>query len=230
MPHLLIIEDEPDLVDLLDYHFARDGFDVLRAGNGEDGLKLARAHHPQVVVLDVMLPDLSGIEICRRLRADPTTASSLIILLTAKGSEQDRVNGFEAGADDYVTKPFSIREFTLRIRAIQRRASLAPTLGPIIFGKLELDPVRHRCFVETREVRLTAMEFRLLQYLMTNPDRAFTREDLLRNVWGTSEEETRTLDTHVLRVREKLGDARAYIQTVRGVGYRLAMPGMTYVA
>jgi two-component system phosphate regulon response regulator PhoB len=224
MTQLLIVEDETDLVDLLEYHLHREGFQILRAGNATEGLRLAKEQRPAFVVLDLMLPDLPGTEVCRRLREDPATATACILMLTARGTEQERVAGFEAGADDYVTKPFSMRELLLRLRAHQRRASMAPALGNLTFGQLQLDPVRHRCFVDGTEVKLTAMEFRLLQYLMTNPERAFTRDDLLRNVWGTGEEETRTLDTHVLRVRDKLGNARGYIQTVRGVGYRLAVP------
>lgn len=179
---------------------------------------------PDLVVLDLMLPDISGRDVCRRLRANPRTRSVPILMLTARGEEADRLQGFEVGVDDYVTKPFSPRELLLRIRAILRRAGKAEVGEQLAHGALVLDLGGHRAFVDGVELELTALEFKLLHHLMSRPGRVQTREQLLADVWGVSSPlETRTVDTHVMRLREKLGIARELIETVRGVGYRMAV-------
>jgi two-component system phosphate regulon response regulator PhoB len=221
---ILAIDDEPDLLELVRVSLARDGYEVHVARAGEKGLDLARRLRPDLVVLDLMLPDLSGTEVCRRLRADPELGRVPILMLTARSEEIDRVVGLELGADDYVTKPFSPRELALRVRAILRRARPdAPTPEILRHGPLELDPARHRCRVGEREVALTAKEFDLLRALMGRPGRVLTRDRLLDEVWGSDITVTaRTIDTHLKRLREKLGEAGDLVETVRGVGYRFA--------
>ena len=192
---------------------------------GRQALERLRRATPALVVLDLMLPDLSGTELCRQVRADPALGDVPIIMLTAKADEVDRVVGLELGADDYVTKPFSPRELTLRVRAVLRRR--APGSGgssaTLEHGTLRLDPERHRCFVGDTEIELTAKEFSLLQGLMMRPGRVMTRDQLLDEVWGTDiAVTTRTIDTHLKRLREKLGPASDLIETVRGVGYRFS--------
>ena len=220
---ILIVEDEADLVRTLDYNFRQAGFTVFTATRGRDALQMANSQMPDLVLLDLMLPDIEGTEVCRRLRAEPKTKSIPIMMLTAKGDEVDRVVGFEIGADDYVTKPFSVRELLLRVRAVLRRGSEPRESGTIQVGGLTIDGEAHRVFVEGREVALTALEFRLLSMLAGRRGRVQTREVLLNEVWGLHlNVETRTVDTHVKRLREKLGAAGGLIQTVRGVGYRFA--------
>jgi two-component system phosphate regulon response regulator PhoB len=220
---ILIVDDEPDLVRLLDYNLKQAGFETETTATGESALSAARARRPDLIVLDLMLPDLSGTEVCRQLRRDTNLKSVPIVMLTAKSEEVDRVVGFELGADDYVTKPFSVRELVLRLKAILRRGTQAePGSGPTTLGVLKVDVEAHRCFVEGQEVVLTALEFKLLTTLLQRLGRVQSREQLLSDVWGISAEiETRTVDTHVKRLREKLGSARDYIETVRGVGYRM---------
>ncbi|WP_426753281.1 response regulator [Myxococcus sp. Y35] len=226
MPHVLIVDDERDLAELIDFNLRGSGFTTHVAHTGEEALAAARAQNPDLVLLDLMLPDMSGIDVCRQLRASPPSRGVLIVMLTAKGEESDRIRGFEVGADDYVVKPFSVRELVLRLKAILRRG--APTAGstaPLSLGPLRLDVASHRFFVEDREVSLTALEFRLLEHLLARLGRVQTREQLLEEVWGLSSTlETRTIDTHVMRLRDKLGPARALLETVRGVGYRMLDP------
>ncbi|WP_163784449.1 response regulator [Myxococcus vastator] len=226
MPHVLIIDDERDLAELIDFNLRGSGLTTHVAHTGEEALVAAREQNPDLVLLDLMLPDMSGIDVCRQLRANPQSRGVLIVMLTAKGEESDRIRGFEVGADDYVVKPFSVRELVLRLKAILRRG--APTAGstaPLALGPLRLDVASHRFFVEEREVALTALEFRLLEHLLARLGRVQTREQLLEEVWGLSSSlETRTIDTHVMRLRDKLGPARALLETVRGVGYRMLDP------
>ena len=226
MSHVLIVDDERDLAQLIDFNLKAAGFSTHVAETGEAALSAAREQRPDLVLLDLMLPDMPGTEVCRQLRAGVNTQDMLIVMLTAKGEEADRVRGFEVGADDYVTKPFSVRELVLRLKAILRRSGppkegvAAVTLGP-----LKLDVGAHRFYVENKEVPLTALEFRLLEYLMARVGRVQTREQLLEEVWGLSSSlETRTIDTHVMRLRDKLGPARSFLETVRGVGYRIVEP------
>ncbi|MGA9523099.1 MAG: response regulator [Myxococcaceae bacterium] len=226
MANVLIVDDERDLAQLLDFNLRQAGFETRQALSGEEGLRLANERVPDLILLDLMLPDLSGTEVCRRLKGAAPTRNVPVVMLTARGEELDRINGFEVGADDYVVKPFSIRELVLRVRAVLRRTSDGTETGPALTaGVLNLDPTSHRCSVAGEEVALTVLEFRLLQYLMKRPGRVHSRDLLLEEVWGlTSALETRTIDTHVMRLREKLGPARQYVETVRGVGYRLNLP------
>ncbi|SEN20528.1 two component transcriptional regulator, winged helix family [Stigmatella aurantiaca] len=226
MSHVLIVDDERDLAELIDFNLQAAGFSTRVAGTGEAALAAASEQPPQLVLLDLMLPDISGTEVCRQLRTNVLTRDVLIVMLTAKGEEADRVRGFEVGADDYVTKPFSVRELVLRIKAVLRRALPSKEgTAPLALGPLKLDVSTHRFYVEGKEVLLTALEFRLLEYMMTRLGRVQTREQLLEEVWGLSSSlETRTIDTHVMRLRDKLGPARPYLETVRGVGYRIVDP------
>ncbi len=223
MQRVLICDDEPDLAALVELNLKDAGFAVEVAHTGEGALQAAMAKRPDLVLLDVMLPDLSGAEVCRRLKADPGTALVPVMMLTARGEEPDRVKGFEAGADDYVTKPFSVRELVLRVKAILRRQISAAPVLTLEAGKLRIDLTAHRAYVEDQEVTLTALEFKLVHHLLQHRGRVQSREVLLREVWGISSQlETRTVDTHMMRLREKLGAARDQVETVRGVGYRLA--------
>ncbi|HXU79947.1 MAG TPA: response regulator [Polyangia bacterium] len=223
MAFILVVEDEADLQQILAYNLRQAGHDVATASNGEAALTLVRQRVPDLIVLDLMLPGMSGTDVCRAIKQDPATRATAVLMLTAKGSEIDRVVGFELGADDYVVKPFSVRELALRIAAILRRQQSGATesAARIEFGKLRIDRDAHRVWVEGDEAPLTALEFRLLCLLFDRRDRVQSRAALLDDVWGVSSDlETRTVDTHVKRLREKLGAAGAYIETVRGVGYR----------
>jgi two-component system phosphate regulon response regulator PhoB len=221
---ILVIEDEADLREVLDYNLGGAGYEVLLAGTAAEGLAMARSRAPDLILLDLMLPDGSGLDVCRTLRAEPGTKGVQILMLTARGEEIDRVVGFELGADDYVTKPFSTRELLLRVSSVlRRRQATAPAVesGPIRFGCLLLDRDAHRVWVSDAEVQVTALELKLLLTLYERRDRVQSRGTLLEDVWGASAEmATRTVDTHVKRLREKLGPAGDYIETVRGVGYR----------
>ncbi len=224
MSRILVIEDERDLQQILAYNLRREGHEVWQALEGSEGLRLARAHAPELVLLDLMLPDLPGTEVCKALKADAGTREIPVLMLTAKGEEIDRVLGFELGAEDYVVKPFSVRELLLRIQAILRRVQTAKSPEPedtLTFGRLRIDHGAHRTWVDGQEIQLTAIEFRLLGLLHERRNRVQTRAALLEDVWGLqADTETRTVDTHVKRLREKLGAAESYIETVRGVGYR----------
>lgn len=227
MATILIIEDERDVQTLLEYNLKTEGFATLRASTGEEGLAWLRARVPDLVLLDLMLPDLPGTEVCRRIKSDPRTSHVPVVILTARGEELDRVVGFELGADDYVRKPFSVRELMLRVRAVLRRAApRAPSARPVVtVGPIVLDRDAHRCTVGGRDVELTPIEFKLLGTLMDRPGRAQSREQLLSDVWQLADGvETRTVDTHMKRLRDKLQPAHEMIQTVRGLGYRLVEP------
>lgn len=220
---ILIVEDEEDLLGTLEYNLQREGYQTRTAVNGREALEEAfREPVPDMVLLDLMLPDISGTEVCRRLREEPNTRDVLVLMLTAKGEEIDRVVGFEVGADDYVPKPFSMRELMLRVRALLRRRQQEPgEVEQIHFGRLRVDLEGHRIWVDEEPVDLTALEFRLLTTLLERRGRVQTRSILLDDVWGIQAHvTTRTVDTHVKRLREKLGEAGDYIETVRGVGYR----------
>lgn len=220
--HVLIVDDASDLAHLLEFNLRQAGYDARVAFTGAAALELARSDPPELILLDVQLPDLSGVELCRQLKADPAARKIPVVMLTARGEEPDRVLGLEAGADDYVTKPFSLRELVLRLRAVMRRSDASVEEPPLVIGMLRLEPSTHRCFVDREELMLTVLEYRLLQYLMKRPGVVHSRDQLLQHVWGmTSALETRTIDTHVMRLREKLGRARNHLQTVRGVGYRI---------
>jgi two-component system phosphate regulon response regulator PhoB len=226
MGKILVIDDEADLLEVVDFNLTQAGHQVITATDGEAGIELARRHQPDLVLLDLMLPKLPGTEVCRALKRDPATRSMPVLILTARGEEIDRVVGFELGADDYVCKPFSVRELLLRVSAILKRVQQPAEAKDkhqqeIQFGTLLVDPEAHRAWVEGEEVELSALEFRLLTTLYERRNRVQSRAALLDKVWGiTSEVTTRTVDTHVKRLREKLRGARNYIETVRGVGYR----------
>lgn len=222
--HILIVDDEADIIELLDYNLRQAGYTVVSARDGASAMAAVRRQRPDLIVLDLMLPDVPGTEICRRLRKEPDTESIPILMLTARAGEIDRVVGFEVGADDYVIKPFSPREIVLRVQALLRRARprAEGEIERLRMGVLEIDVQRHRVLVEDEEIPLTALEFKLLLDLASRRGRVQRRDDLLERVWGYSPGiETRTVDTHVKRLREKLGAARDYIETVRGVGYRM---------
>jgi two-component system phosphate regulon response regulator PhoB len=219
---ILLVDDEPDLLELVRVNLEQAGYLVESAEGGREALATLRRSPPDLVILDLMLPDVSGTEICRQVRADQHLSEVPIIMLTAKADEVDRVVGLELGADDYVTKPFSPRELTLRVRAVlRRRKSGRDPARTLTHGTLFIDPDRHRCTVDGDEITLTAKEFELLRKLMERPGRVMTRDKLLEDVWGSDVVVTsRTIDTHMKRLREKLGAASDAIETIRGVGYR----------
>jgi two-component system phosphate regulon response regulator PhoB len=221
---VLVVDDEPDLLELVRVNLAQSGYSVETAATGSEALAALRRAPPDVMILDLMLPDISGTELCARVRADQRLTGLPIIMLTAKSEEIDRVVGLELGADDYVTKPFSPRELALRVRAVLRRRTPSGEEARVFeHGNLRVDPDSHRASVDGREITLTAKEFQLLVALMGRPGRVMTRERLLDEVWGSDITVTsRTIDTHLKRLREKLGSAGDLIETVRGVGYRFA--------
>lgn len=220
-----MVDDESDITELVAHHVAGAGFTVDVAGTGEEALERIAANTPDLVLLDVMLPDRSGTEVLKHMRQAAETASTPVILLTARGDEMDRVLGFELGADDYVVKPFSARELVLRVKALLRRADPPsdPEEAVLTRGLLQMDTGRHRVLAEGQEVDLTPLEFRILACLLANPGRVLSREKILEKVWGESVFVTdRTVDTHIKRLRAKLGEKAAdAIETIRGVGYRL---------
>ncbi len=219
---ILLIEDEPDVVDLLTLNLRKADFTVASAVDGATGLRLAREEPPALIILDLMLPKMPGLEVCKLLKSDPATQHIPIIMLTAKAEEVDRIVGLEFGADDYVTKPFSPREMVLRVRAILRRGQGEPAEESLSIGPIQLDPARHKVTVNGKLVRLTSVEFKLLTMLMQRRGRVQARDRLLNEVWGyESAIDTRTVDTHVRRLRKKLGKAADTIETVRGFGYRI---------
>ena len=220
---VLVIDDERDLLDLIAHHLKAAGLDVLTATRGAEGARLAAEKHPDLILLDIMLPDVQGTDVLRRLRQDAATASIPVIFLTARGEEVDRVVGFELGAEDYVVKPFSPRELTLRVKALLRRATPdeAGDAKVVQRGGIRLDRDRHEVTVGGAALDLTPTEFNLLAFFMNRPGRVLNREALLDNVWGADVFVTdRTVDTHVKRLRSKLGAGADAIETVRGVGYR----------
>ena len=221
---VLIVDDEKDIRDLLVYRLGEAGFETEAVGLANEALAAIERNPPTVLILDLMLPDLPGTEVCKRLRLDPARRDLAILMLTARGEEMDRVVGLEIGADDYVVKPFSVRELVLRVKAVLRRAEPGSQGEAVLtFGRLRIDRTAHRVFVDEQEVALTALEFKLLTTLIERKNRVQSRDTLLNDVWGIHMQvETRTIDTHVKRLREKLGAAGAYIHTVRGVGYRFA--------
>lgn len=223
---ILIVDDEPDAIELIRFNLKASGYDVITAEDGEEALLKARKFSPDLILLDVMLPEIDGLEVCKILRRDPATAKLPVIMLTAKASEIDRVLGLEFGADDYVTKPFSPRELILRIRNLLKRQE-APegNVEKMQVQDLEIDIPCHEVKVCGKSIDLTPTEFRLLQILMERKGRVQSRDQLLQDVWGYDQAiDTRTVDTHVRRLRDKMGKAANYIGTVRGIGYRLVEP------
>jgi len=223
---VLIVEDEFDFADVVALNLRRAGFETVAVRSGEAGVAEARHRKPDLVLLDLMLPDIMGTEVCRRLKSDPATRGIPVVMVTARGEEIDRVVGFELGADDYVVKPISMRELVLRVNAVLRRAPQVPDDSEALsmaVGPLRVDGPSHRVFVDEAEVSLTALEFRLLVALLARRGRVLSRESLLDQVWGLQAEvETRTVDTMMKRLRDKLGTAGRHLETVRGVGYRFS--------
>jgi two-component system phosphate regulon response regulator PhoB len=221
--HVLVVEDEPDIRSLIVFNLSREGFRCRTAASGEEALQEVRSSQPDLIVLDLMLPGLDGLEVCRRLRSDAATASVPVIMLTAKADEVDRIVGLEMGADDYVVKPFSPKELVARVRAVLRRTR-APATAPVLrAGTITLDTTRHRAEAEGAALVLTPKEFDLLQALLESAGRVLSRDHLLERVWGytrAGEIESRTVDVHVRRLRAKLGGEGRRIGTVKGVGYR----------
>jgi two-component system phosphate regulon response regulator PhoB len=229
---VLVVDDEDDIRRLVSFNLGEAGFEVETVETGEGALAAAVRSPPSVLVLDLMLPDVSGMEVCRRMRADPELADAAILMLTARGDEYDRVLGFEVGADDYVVKPFSVRELVMRVKGLAVRARErklargARDEGKRLSWKgLEIDPARHRVTIDGSELTLRPLEYKLLAIFVEHPGKVYSRTDLLSEVWGISPEtNTRTVDTHVRRLRERLGAYSEAIETVHGFGYRLRDP------
>jgi DNA-binding response OmpR family regulator len=219
---ILVVDDEPEAVELVEFNLEQAGFAVITAADGSEALNKARANSPSLIILDLMLPEIGGLEVCKLLRRDPAVAGIPIIMLTAKAAEIDRVLGLELGADDYITKPFSPRELVLRVKKIlQRGRDDVKEQDVLRFGDLLIDSPRHVVSWRGKSVELTATEFKLLAVLAQRRGRVQSREQLLRDVWEYNNlVDTRTVDTHMRRLREKLGQAAKYLDTVRGVGYR----------
>jgi len=225
---VVIIEDERDVARLLEFNFRSAGFVVASAGTGAEGIAAVLQHQPDVVVLDLMLPDQSGYDVCKAIRADPTVGDAGVLMLTAKGEAEDRILGLEVGADDYVVKPFVVREVVLRVTALanrlaERRArpSAGDPSGLLKVGSIELDPVTHDVKISGVPTQLRPLEYKLLQLLVGDPGRVFSREELLEQVWEMRGDiNTRTVDVHVRRLRVSLGPAADVIETVHGFGYR----------
>lgn len=222
MAKILVVDDEPDALELVGFNLKQAGFEVTTADDGAEALKKARETVPDLILLDLMLPEVDGLEVCKLLKRDAATASIPVIMLTAKATEIDRVLGLELGADDYVTKPFSPRELVLRVKnLLKRRAESVETPEQLTFGELVIDIPRHLVTVSRKRVDLTATEFKLLTTLAMRRGRVQSRDQLLQDVWEYDNViDTRTVDTHMRRLREKLGAAARYLDTVRGVGYR----------
>ncbi len=220
---ILVVDDEPDILNLLEYNLKRAGFQAILAKDGPEAIEAAKAHRPDLVLLDIMLPDMEGTEVLRRLKALEATSLIPVIMLTAKGEEVDKIVGFELGAEDYITKPFSPRELILRVKAVLKRSSERPEPQDkvISYNELSIDLSRHKVTVAGKPVELSSTEFRLLTELMQAKGRVLTRDTLLDRAWGRDcFVIPRTVDTHVRRLRSKLGAAGEYIETVRGAGYR----------
>lgn len=222
MAKILVVDDEPDAVELVEFNLKNAGFEVMTAADGSEALKKARSTLPDLILLDLMIPEVDGLEVCKLLRRDAATAGIPILMLTAKAAEIDRVLGLELGADDYVTKPFSPRELMLRIKGLLRRRETTETKAERMqFGDLVLDVPAHSVTVNNKRVELTATEFKLLTILAHRRGRVQSRDQLLKDVWEYDNViDTRTVDTHMRRLREKLGKAAKHLDTVRGVGYR----------
>ena len=224
---ILVVDDEPDALEVIGFKLKEAGYIPLTAADGQRAVELVRDERPALVVLDLMLPKIDGLEVCKILRRDPATAGIPIIMLTARASEMDRIVGLELGADDYVTKPFSPRELVLRIKKVLARTQQTDEPATHLrIGVLDIDAVRHLVKVREQPITLTATEFKLLELLARRRGRVQTRDRLLQDVWGYDNPiDTRTVDTHMRRLREKLGPAAEYLETIRGVGYRFGSNG-----
>ena len=220
---ILIIDDEKDLIELVRFNLEKEGYDVISAGDGPSGVSIATRHHPDLVVLDLMMPGMDGLEVCRKLRDDTRTSRLPMIMLTARAAEADRVVGLEMGADDYVTKPFSPRELVARVKALLRRTEREQeTPSMLRCGQISIDANRHEVSAADRLVQLTATEFRILQFLTARPGRVTSRDEIIDAALDRdSAVFDRTIDVHITAIRRKLGDAGGQIETVRGFGYKM---------
>ena len=226
-PRILILEDEPDIREILEYALKRDGFDVISATDGQSGLAAARRLVPDLILLDLMLPGIDGLEVCRQIRADPSTAGIAVIMVTARGEESDVVLGLGLGADDYIAKPFKPHELVARTRAVLRRTRHAAVgrqdQRAVVTGALRIDPASHKALLDGEELALTATEFRILHFLASRPGRVFTRDQILAASIGANVVVLeRNIDVHIRSIRKKLGPHRDLIETVRSIGYRFA--------
>lgn len=221
MKRILIVEDEKDIIEMIRYNLEKDHYNVLAADKGKEAILLAKRERPDLIILDLMLPDIDGFEVCKLLKNNELTRRIPIVMLTAKSREADKVAGLELGADDYLTKPFSPRELTARIKAVLRRGELPGKSEKIEHENLKIDTAKHKVYVRGKEILLTYTEFKILVFLMQKPGVVITRNKLLDNIFGyDSTVYDRTIDAHIKSIRKKLGGAKDYIETVRGVGYR----------
>lgn len=223
-PKILVVEDEPNQVELIEFNLNSEGYEVVVARDGEEALNLAEEENPDLILLDWMLPKVSGIEVCRQLRRSKMTREIPIVMLTARSEESDKIRGLDIGADDYITKPYSIKELLARVRAAMRRPSASVISDQLIVGKIVVDLQKHIVAIDGLQVNLGPTEYRLLVTLMQSPERVFSREQLLDQVWGISANvDTRTVDVHVGRLRKviEVGANKNIIRTVRGFGYSL---------
>jgi len=221
---ILVVEDEDDILELIQYNLEREGYQVLAVQSGEDGLLQAQKHKPELILLDIMLPSMSGLDVCKSLKADPATAHIPVVIVSARGEEADIVAGLEVGADDYVTKPFSPRVLVARTRAVLRRKTtpLIPETTLVELHELKIDPIRHEVAVGADLLSLTATEFRILHYLARHPGWVFTRHQIVQAVHGSDYPVTdRSIDVQIAGLRKKLGRLADYVETVRGIGYRM---------
>ena len=226
MHKILVVEDERDIADLIGFNLQRNGYEVLKAHDGISGTEMALKERPALIILDLMLPGRDGYGVFRELRRDSRTVNTPVIMLTARAQTEDRIQGLEVGADDYLTKPFSPKELMLRVQAILKRSEAPPGAVDFTYGPFRFDKNALKFYLDGEPVDLTSTEFKLLLYLCERSGRPQDRNDLLRTVWGYSDEvHSRTLDTHMKRLRQKLGDHGAWIETVRGVGYCVAAAG-----
>ena len=223
-PLILCVDDEQNILDLLTFNLQSSGYETITALDGTTALTLAKAQNPALILLDLMLPDIDGLDVCQRLKAGATTSAIPIIMLTAKGSETDKILGLELGADDYITKPFSVRELIARVKALLRRAAPhdGEADGLIKIGNITIDSGNYEAFRNGEKLQLTLKEFELLKVLASTPGKVLTRDFLLDRIWGYEfYGETRTVDVHIRHIRQKLGDDQYMIETVRGVGYKM---------
>ena len=226
MHRILIVEDEQDIADLIGFNLQRAGFEVIKSHDGVDGTETALRERPDLIVLDLMLPGRDGYGVFRELRRDPRTVGIPVIMLTARAQTEDRIQGLEAGADDYLTKPFSPKELLLRVQAILKRSDGPPGAVDFTCGPFRFDKNALKFYLENEPAELTSTEFKLLLFLCERAGKPQDRNELLRTIWGYSDAaHSRTLDTHMKRLRQKLGEHGSWVETVRGVGYRVAKPG-----
>ena len=219
--HILIVEDEKDLLTTLEYNFQKEGYKTTGVTSGKEAIEAVHNKKPDLLILDLMLPDISGLDVCKEIRNKSNNEDIFILMLTAKGEEVDRIVGFELGADDYLVKPFSLRELSLRVSSLLKRSRPHLSNEKVSIGELEIDIAAHRILLNNKEISLTKKEFELIMHLVQRNGRVQTREHLLSQIWGyTSDVTTRTVDTHIKRLRSKLGSFSKNIETVRSVGYR----------